>query len=156
MSATLKKITARAKQIRKSHPSMKWTSAIKQASAELKRSGAIGVTAKPKRRSAGKKRRSSKKRVGAYKFIERNETKSSPVKKTYRVSRSKNGRIKSVSKVAGIGRATESQLKGVMIGKLEQKLGELHVKRERNTKAKTHHRLTKQITEVRRKIRMYK
>lgn len=55
MPNILKKISARAKQIRKAHPSMKWTNAIKQASRELKGSTRkIGGTA-AKKKAAKKK-----------------------------------------------------------------------------------------------------
>lgn len=47
MSQHLKKITTRAKQIRKQHPSMKWTNAIKQASQELRKPGTKRVARKP-------------------------------------------------------------------------------------------------------------
>lgn len=57
MSSTLKRITSRAKQIYKKHPSMKWTSAIKQASKELKGKGATKKTTRKKaaRRKTRKK-----------------------------------------------------------------------------------------------------
>lgn len=50
----LQKITARAKQIRKAKPSMKWTDAISKASAELK-------TGKPAPKKVGSVKTSSKK-----------------------------------------------------------------------------------------------
>lgn len=147
-NSTLRKITTRAKAIRKLHPSMKWTSAIKAASKELKSKGAVGKTKK-----AGTRRRKvGKKRISAIKLIERNETKATPVKKTYRYNRDKGGRIKSITRIAGV---STPQLKSEMVGRLKQTLGELHVKREMNTKAGTHKRLTKQIAETRRKIKYY-
>lgn len=50
MSNQLKKITTRAKQIRKRKPGMKWTSAIKQAGAEY-RKGSLGsaTVSKPRK-----------------------------------------------------------------------------------------------------------
>lgn len=50
MSTHLKRITTRANQIRKAHPSMKWTAAIKKASSELKG----GKKSAPKKRVAKK------------------------------------------------------------------------------------------------------
>lgn len=51
MSEHLKKITARAKSIRKKHPQMKWVNAVKQASKEVKHKPAK----KAVRKSAPKK-----------------------------------------------------------------------------------------------------
>jgi hypothetical protein len=48
MSAILKKITTRAKSIRRAHPAMKWTAAIKQASREIKGMGSAKKTARKK------------------------------------------------------------------------------------------------------------
>ena len=153
MSATLKKITARAKLIRKRHPSMKWTNAIKQSSAELKRSGAIGKAAKKKpvkRKAVKRKKRVVKKLYQTGKstriYDERRKAKASGKRK------SKSGRVYYER------RKNRSDMPGSLSGTaiLYEKLGALHVARERNTKAKTHHRLTKQITETRRKIRALK
>ena len=61
MAAThLQKITARAKQIRKAHPKMIWTDAIKKASKELagKKVGAVKKKAAPKK--AAKKKAHTK------------------------------------------------------------------------------------------------
>ncbi len=60
MSNALKKITARAKQIHRRNPRMKWTAAISMASKELKREGTIGTASSkmsghkrsPRKRSA--------------------------------------------------------------------------------------------------------
>jgi hypothetical protein len=60
MSNALKKITARAKQIHRRHPRMKWTAAISQASKELKRSGSIG-NGSPQ--VSGHKKRTTKRRA---------------------------------------------------------------------------------------------
>ena len=45
---TLKKITTRAKLIRRKRPGMKYTNAVKEASKQLKREGKIGVAKKKK------------------------------------------------------------------------------------------------------------
>jgi len=50
MANHLKKITTRAKQLRKSHPNTSWINCVKKASAEY-RSGSIGA-AKPKKKKA--------------------------------------------------------------------------------------------------------
>lgn len=62
MSNTLKKITARAKQIHKAHPSKKWTDCIKQASRELK--SGKRTTAK---KSGTKKRKPANRQTGTSK-----------------------------------------------------------------------------------------
>lgn len=159
MSATFKKITARAKQLRARRPSMKWTSAIKEASKELRRSGAIGrlqanviAGTRKRRRKVGKVKRRKvtrvkRRKVGAYKFIEKKETKHTPAKKTYRVTRAKSGRITSMATVSG--------MKSKIVKDLECRLGELLIKRELNTKAAPHHKLTRQITQIRRDIKKY-
>lgn len=55
MAATaLKKITTRAKAIRRAHPNMTWMSAVKKASAEYRGSG--GKKKSPKKKKPGKKR----------------------------------------------------------------------------------------------------
>lgn len=55
MSNTLKKITTRAKQIRKAHPSMAWKNAVKKAGAEYRagKIGAVRKKAKTKFRQTG-------------------------------------------------------------------------------------------------------
>lgn len=47
MSSVLKKITTRAKQLKKKHPNTKWTSLIKQAGRDY-RNGKLGATRKKK------------------------------------------------------------------------------------------------------------
>ena len=59
MSNTIVKISRRAKQIRKAHPSIKWQSAIKQASREIK-AGKVSGTHK---RKVGRVKKSSRKKV---------------------------------------------------------------------------------------------
>lgn len=152
MSNTLKKITARAKQLRSKHPGKKWTTYVKEAGKEY-RAGKIGVVqsgvviGRVKKRRKKTTVRRKRRKVGAYKFIERNETKSSPVKKTYRVTRSKNGRITKVQSIAG--------MKSNIVSDLRERLGVLLLKRELNTKAATHHKLTKQIAKTRADIKRY-
>jgi RNase P/RNase MRP subunit p30 len=56
MPNVLKKITARAKQIYKAHPSRAWISCIKQASQELKK-GSKKISGVKKKKSAPRRRR---------------------------------------------------------------------------------------------------
>lgn len=83
MAATaLKKITTRAKQIRKQHPGKKWQACIKQASREIKAS----------------------KKVGATLLIEKGETRRTKPKRVIQVARTKKGVFKKGSRViAGLG-----------------------------------------------------
>ena len=52
---TLQKITARAKQIRKASPKMKWTAAVKKAGAEYRSKGKPGKVVKTVKKTARKK-----------------------------------------------------------------------------------------------------
>lgn len=63
-SNTLQKITTRAKQIRKAHPSMKWSSAVKKAGAEY-RGGKISGTRKKKSAGSAPRKKSPGRRIGA-------------------------------------------------------------------------------------------
>lgn len=66
-----------AKTVQRKNPKLTWQQAIKQASKD-------------------------RKKVGAYKVIEKGESKSTPVKKTVRIVRSKTGTFKGMQKVSGI------------------------------------------------------
>jgi hypothetical protein len=63
-SNTLQKITTRAKQIRKAHPSMTWSSAVKKAGAEY-RGGKISGTRKKKTVGFTSRKKSHGRRIGA-------------------------------------------------------------------------------------------
>jgi hypothetical protein len=142
MSTTLNKITARAKQLRKKHPSMKWLDAVKKSSIELRKEGTIGRA--PVRKVGAKKRRitkkafhkkvgsyseivsmakrntrKKKKRIAAVKFIEKNETKKTPAKKVYRVIRKKSGQFKGMQKVLGISHTDKNLLANIEKAKSE-------------------------------------
>lgn len=63
-ASVLKKITTRAKQIRKKHPGKKWSLAVKEAGREY-RNGKISGTAKKRTKAAPRKKSSGGKRVGS-------------------------------------------------------------------------------------------
>jgi hypothetical protein len=65
-SNALSKITTRAKQIRKAHPAMAWSAAIKKAGVEY-RGGKISGTSKKKKRAVGstKRKKSPGRKIGA-------------------------------------------------------------------------------------------
>jgi len=83
-------ITKLAKQIRNKKPGMKWTSAIKEASRQLK----SGKKVKPGKR----------KKVGATLLIEKKETKRTKPKRVVRITRKKNGTFKSLAVVGATRR----------------------------------------------------
>lgn len=90
----LQKQTALAKKIRKAHPNKKWTDCVKQAARELKK----GSVSKPVR-----------KKVGAYKVIEKGETVKTKPKAIYQITRAKKGTFKKggVKKISGFNNLTE-------------------------------------------------
>lgn len=134
MSATLNKITTKAKQIRKAHPSMKWTAAIKQASATLKREGKIGgakATRKPTRPAKRKKVVRAKARP-----------------------RRKIGSRMAV-RVAGVTKRKRKGPGKSSLQILKDRLGSLYVKYYMTQSISETKKLSKQITEVKKKIRSY-
>lgn len=111
MSNTIKLIAARAKQIRKKCPAKAWQTCIKEASREIKAGKKPVRKAAPKKaaRKAAPKKAAKRKKVGAVKYIESGEKKSTPAKKVYRITRAKTGTFKKVSRVAGVSNAGTSQ-----------------------------------------------
>lgn len=91
-----------AKRIKSKHPGKSWQQIVKIAAKS-------GAAAKPKRKAA--KRR----KVGAYKVIEKNETKRTPVSKVVRNVRSKKGTFKGVVTVGSIKNFYEEKLKDAML-----------------------------------------
>lgn len=79
-------ISKEAKAIRKKQPSLAWSQCIKKASANYK---------------AKHKTTTTKKKVGAVKYVEKGEPKSAKAKKVYQVNRTKKGTFKSVTRIAG-------------------------------------------------------
>lgn len=78
-NGALKKITDRAKKIRRASPNMKWSSAIKQAGRDYR---------------AGK--------LGAIKILETGEKKSAKPKKIYAANRKANGTYRKFTRIAGV------------------------------------------------------
>lgn len=141
-SPALSKITARAKQIRRSSPKTKWASAIKQASADYR---------------AG--------RLGAIKLIEKGETKKTKVKKTYRVNRTTKGRFKGTTAVGSISRINGSKqavngigqtiagLKSSIRQKLETQLGNTYVTLNKTKGKMKRRKVQKRITAIKSQLR---
>lgn len=136
MSAHLKRITSRAKQIRKLHPAMKWTSAIKQASIQLRKGKVSGI------------RRPAKKKFKKYAavIVER------PLKPRRRVGSPGVG-IQTVGSIKG---ATRSQLENEIILRLEEKLGNYYVARDKAKLKRDKAKWQKLISETKSDLRKYK
>lgn len=157
MSATLKKITTRAKQIYKKRPGMKWTNAVKQASGELKRSGAIGATKKkaPAKKEVVKK---EYRQTGtSNKFYDEQRTAKAPGKRKSATGKTYYERRRNRSDMPGtLAGVSMAKLNGAMLGKLTTKLGELYVKRDMTNGKRDKRKIQKQITETKRTITKYR
>lgn len=92
----------KAKQLRKSNPNKSWQQLVQMAS----KGGA--------KKSAPRKKAARRKRVGAYKVIEKHESKATRPTKTVRVVRSKKGLFKGTVTVGAIKGFHEEKLKAAM------------------------------------------
>lgn len=131
--AVLKKITSRAKALRRKHPTAKWTNLIKQASREIKGK----APAKAKR---------SKRRVSSVKYIDKGEAKNVRPSKVYRIQRSKKGTFKGYKRVAG---ATVAQHVSAAKELLLNDMARLSARKMVATKKRIKNKLQKQISEKR-------
>jgi hypothetical protein len=95
----LQNIIRRAKQIRKPDKKITWKDAVKKASLEYNKGAKVSGT---------------KKKLGATKFIEKGETKKTPVSNTIKVVRRKNGTIETMKKVSGFNELPLTALAGCM------------------------------------------
>jgi hypothetical protein len=153
MSAVLKKITARAKQIRRKHPSMKWTNAIKQASKELK-------GAAPAAKKSARKKKATRKvdhhQTGSRKSLRRDKQRSAgaPGKRVTQWGSTYYERRKNRSDIpgtlAGIGAAT---LKSELKSRLEDQLGKAYVAKDKAKLKRDKKKKQKQITAIRADLR---
>lgn len=94
-----------AKKIRKQHPNMAWISVMKKA----------GVAYRAKNGT------SSKRKVGAYKVVERGESTKTKPSAVYKNVRSKSGEVKKVKKIGSVNSYMNAARRLVIdqIGKLE-------------------------------------
>ena len=144
MSNVLKKITARAKQLRKEHPNSKWALLVKKAGAEY-RSGKLGARKpKPKVWQTGHTTKRVDRRYKAKKPGKR-KSKSGKVYTERRKNRSD-----IPGTLTGISTGT---LKSAMKNRLKESLGKQLVRREMATTAKAFHTAGKQIKETRSQLR---
>lgn len=163
MSTALMKITAKAKQIRKAHPSIQWTSAIKQASATLRREGKIGSTKKvsrsaPKKRTRKKKPAKKLRQTGtSNKFYDEQRSAKAPGKRKSRTGRTYHENRKNRSDMPGsLTGVSSSRLMGAVREQLKSTLGRLYVQRDMSKLKRDKKKYQKQITETKRKITKYK
>lgn len=127
MSAHLKKITAKAKQLRKSHPNMKWTSLVKMAAKKVK--PAAKKRAAPKKRKVVKKRSAAPKRITVRKTTIRRTTS------------------------ATIGSASTSSLMARLRSTLLEDLGKLEVKKFTSKLKRDKNKIQKLITAKKTQLR---
>lgn len=106
-NSAIQKISRRAKQIRKAHPSKAWQSCIKQASGEYKSGKISGTSSKPRRRKVAKKKSAPRKRAPRTRKV-------TGVKRTTRRS------IPKSKKTIGAVRSTIREQKGI----LKERLGD--------------------------------
>lgn len=142
MANQLKKITARAKQLRKKHPNAKWTSLIKQAGKEY-RTGKIGAVRKRKAYQTGS---SGKRRDAMFKAKAPGKRRSSSGR-TY-TERRKN-RSDLPGKLTGI---TAAQLQGELKRRLKDQLGKQLVKRETATTRRSYNVARDRVTMIRKSL----
>lgn len=115
-----KNLFKEAKAIQKQHPRLSWQDAIQKASAARK---------KGTKKVAGKK-------VGAYKVIEKGESRSAKPKKVVQVKRSAKGTFKGYSAVNGIAQKSLSEINYQLLRKkhLEGYLQQLKDTRPKTTR----------------------
>lgn len=92
-----------AKRLKSKHPGKSWQQLI-----QIAKKG--GTSAAPKKKAAKKR-----KRVGAYKVIEKGESKRTPAKKVVRNVRTKKGLFKGVVTVGAVKQMYEEKLKDAML-----------------------------------------
>lgn len=144
-NTALTKITSEARRLKKKHPNTPWTSLIKKAGAAY-RAGSLGAT----------------------KLLERGETKSTKVKKTYRVNRSAKGRFKGMTRIAGGSKAvangvgsisringtmTIAGLKSQLKQKLETQLGAAYIQLNNAKRKMMKRKIQKRISAIKSQIR---
>lgn len=131
-SPMLKKITTRAKALRRKHPTAKWTNLIKEAAKQVK----------------GKKKATSKRRrVSSVKYIDKGEKKNVRPTKVYRINRTKKGNFKGYTRVAGAKTVTQilSDARRALIVDMAQ----LSAKKMVTVKKRKRNELQKKINEKR-------
>lgn len=137
----LTKITTRARQIRKAHPSMQWKNAVRKASAEY-RNGSIGA-AKPKKKKTYQTGKSTK-------LNDAKRKAKKPGKRTSATGRKYTERRKNRSDIPGtLTGMSVGALGSALRTKLKEKLGKDIVRREFATTAKGYRAASDSVKQTR-------
>lgn len=143
MANQLKKITARAKQIRRAHPNMKWTAAIKKAGVDY-RAGRIGAVKKKSSRQTGTSNRKAD--------IDRKAK--PPGKRKSRSGRIYTERRKNRSdKPGSLTGVNTSTLKSELKRQLKDKLANALLRKETATTRKAWNNARKQVMDIKSQLR---
>jgi len=103
-------------------------------------------------RSGGFKKHRSKKRkkVSAIKLVERNESRSTPAKKVYRVTRTKKGTYKGITQIGSIG---SGQLKSELKKRITDKIDSLVLRKFHATTKRDKRKIQKLISDQKMQLR---
>ena len=145
MANTLKKITARAKQLRKKHPHTPWKNLVKKAGRDY-RAGKLGSVKKSKSRQTGS---SNEKRDRERSARPPGARIPAGGKKVTYYERRKNRS----DKPGSLTGATTAQLKSEIKNRLEDQLGKQLVRREMAPTKTRRRKINKQVIETRRKLK---
>ena len=158
----LKKITTRAKLLKKKHPNAKWTALVSKASKELSSEGKIGKTPGGYKK---KKRFTNPKHKG---FCTPMSKKTCTPRRKHFAREAKAGVFKHAhKKVSGMQKTvgaiehltsnfSNSQMIGAIKKGYESQLGNLFVKREKESTKRGKKAITKKMNEVKSKLRQYR
>lgn len=133
----LKQLNKRVDQLQKQYPNAKRTNLMKQAGKEY-------------RAAKNKKPAKKKRKVGAYKVVERNEPRSTPARKVYRQVRTRKGNFTGMKKINGIG-AAKAKIRTDAKNKLAGKL----LLRDLAKTKRDKRRYTKDIQRLRKDVKRY-
>lgn len=142
----LKKITDRARQLKRKHPNTAWVSLVKKAGAEY-RSGSLGATKKKSTRQTGS---SNRKKDKVWKAKAPGKRKSASGKTYYERRKNRSDKPGSLTGVS------TSSLKSALKGKLVQSLGKQLLSKELATTKRDKKSYAKKITEIKRDLRKLK
>lgn len=151
MSNALKKITTRAKQLRKKHPNSKWTSLIKKAGAEY-RNGKLGSAT---RKKVAKKKRSPNRQTGTSSTVyDKRRSARAPGKRRSASGRSYTERRKNRSDAPGkLTGVSASTLKSELKNRYKESLGKQLVRRELAPNKRARKKVQKQVLATKLQLR---
>ena len=157
MSNIIQKISARAKQIRKAHPSKKWTDCIKQASREIK-AGKPGSTAKKSGKRSTKRKPAKYRQTGGTTVkADRKRKAKAPGKRISKTGRVYYERRKNRSDRPGaLSGVSAASLKTELRRKLEERLGMQEVKKFKARLKRDKTKIQKDISAIKAELRKLK